>query len=101
MSRIDTLSDLTVMHKMIYVEFLCFLSRVAHNVYETTKYSKLGLHLKVDLIFTKLFDTYQLVKTFSFKDELENIEIEESSDEDASDDATSNSSDHVASSGSS
>lgn len=60
MSRIDTLSDLSVMHKMIYVEFLCFISRVSHFAYEETKYHKLGLHLKIDLFLTKLFDPYQI-----------------------------------------
>jgi hypothetical protein len=50
MSRIDTLSDLTVMQQMKYVEFLVFICRVAHEIYLGTKQEDLGLHLKIDAV---------------------------------------------------
>jgi len=37
MTRIDTLSDLSVMQQMRYVELLCFISRIAHEIYKGSK----------------------------------------------------------------
>ena len=37
MSRIDTLSDLSALQQMKYVEFIVFIARVSHEVYKNTK----------------------------------------------------------------
>ena len=79
-TRIDTLSNLEVMQKMIYIEFVCFLARLAHEVYAGTKQEDWGLHLKVDSILTPIFEEYGEQKIFSFAGE--EGEDEEDSDED-------------------
>ena len=38
MSRPDTLSDLTVLQQMKYVEFIVFIARVAHENFQGTKF---------------------------------------------------------------
>ena len=37
MSRIDTMSDMSVLQQMKYIEFLVFICRVSHEVYLGTK----------------------------------------------------------------
>jgi hypothetical protein len=73
MSRIDTLSDMSALQQMKYVEFLVFISRVSHEVYMKTKQEHQGLHTKIDNVLTKLLETAFLTKTFTFKaaDEVE------------------------------
>lgn len=80
MTRIDTLSDLSVMQKMIYVEFLCFFARIAHQLYEGTKQEGQGLHIKIDMLMTPIFDAYQQSKQFSFK--VEGGDADEDNDDD-------------------
>lgn len=80
-TRIDTLTDLSVMQQMKHVEFICWISRLAHEVYLETKLNKLGLHLKVDLLLTKIFEKHGLTKNFSFKEELGDIEVSEDEEE--------------------
>lgn len=48
MSRIDTMSDMSVLQQMKYVEFLVFICRVAHEVYIGRPEEHIGLHLKID-----------------------------------------------------
>jgi len=67
MTRIDTLSDLSIMQQMRYVEFLCFIARIAHQIYDGTKQESQGLHIKIDMIMTPLFDAFQQTKLFTFK----------------------------------
>ena len=69
MSRIDTLSDLSSLQQMKYVEFLVFIARVSHEVYIKTKQEHLGLHLKIDAVLGKLLESQYLTKTFTFKAE--------------------------------
>lgn len=56
MSRIDTMSDMTVLQQMKYVEFLVFICRVAHEIFIGTKQEHLGLHLKIDEVLDPLLD---------------------------------------------
>lgn len=67
MSRIDTMSDMSVLQQMKYVEFLVFICRVAHEVYIGTKQEAIGLHLKIDAVLDPLLDYVGLKKLFSFK----------------------------------
>ena len=82
MTRIDTLSDLSVMQQMKYVEFLCFISRIAHELYKGTKQESIGLHFKIDAIMTPIFDAYNEHKLFSFKEGAEEGEEGEDDDDD-------------------
>ena len=69
MSRIDTMSDMSVLQQMKYVEFLVFICRVAHEVYIGTKQEPIGLHLKIDAVLDPLLEYVGLKKLFSFKTE--------------------------------
>ena len=54
---------------MRYVEFLVFISRVAHEIYIGTNKQHKGLHLKIDAILKPLLNLVGEVKTFSLKKE--------------------------------
>ena len=82
MSRIDTLSDLSALQQMKYVEFLVFIARISHEVYKGTKQESQLLHLKIDKCLTPLLGYVQLEKQFSFKAEEEEGGDLEGSDED-------------------
>ena len=51
---------------MKFVEFLVFISRVAHEVYKGTRKESLLLHLKVDRVLAPILDTEGLTKIFSY-----------------------------------
>ena len=84
MSRIDTLSDLSALQQMKYVEFIVFIARISFEIFQGTKNESLLLHLKIDKILGPLLGIppLYLAKLFTFKEELE--EDEESSDGDSS-----------------
>lgn len=87
MSRIDTLSDLSVMQQMRYVELICFVPRLAHEVYQEGKNVDAPLHLKIDMLTNQIFEAYNEQKLFSFKDE--GLEDSSSSGEGEDDDSGS------------
>ena len=76
MSRIDTLSDLSSMQQMRWVEFLVFISRFAHEIFKGTKKESKGLHLKVDAVLGPLLDIVQLTKMFELKEEWDSSDDE-------------------------
>ena len=53
---------------MKYVEFICFLSRIAHELYKGTKQENLALHNKIDQAINPLFDAYNEHKLFTFRE---------------------------------
>jgi len=84
-TRLDTLSDLSVMKKMNYVELLCFISRIAHEIFKESKQENLGLHLKIDQILTPIFAEYKITKLFTFKEEADGEGVGDDSESDGSD----------------
>mmetsp|Transcript_25236 Transcript_25236/g.39053 ORF Transcript_25236/g.39053 Transcript_25236/m.39053 type:complete len:270 (-) Transcript_25236:87-896(-) len=85
MSKIDTLSDLSALQQMKYVEFLVFIARISHEVFKGTKKEKKGLHLKIDKLLEPLLDTVYTSRIFSFKEESEDEEEEVEDDDDDDD----------------
>ena len=87
MSKIDTLSDLSALQQMRYIEFLVFIARVSHEVYKGTKQEhKLALHQKIDACLGPLLGTADCNKMFSFKQDQESDEDESGLDVGLSDD---------------
>ena len=77
MTRVDTMSDLSVLQQMKYVEFIVFIARLAYEIYRDTKQEGIGLHLKCDKTLPPLLETVGATIVFSFK---EDDADEESSD---------------------
>ena len=61
MSRVDTLSDITTIFQMSFVEFLVFLCRVAHEVYIGTAEEEQPLQVKLDAVLKKVLESVGLV----------------------------------------
>ena len=89
MSRVDTLSDLSILQQMKYVEFIVFIARIAHEVFIGTKNEGMNLLNKYDKILQPLLDTVGVQQIFKVVDE--DAGDSESSEED-NDDSNSNSS---------
>lgn len=66
MSRVDTMKDPKMAKQMRYVEFLVFVARVAHEIYNGTKQEGMELQDKIESILDPLLETAGLVKIFSF-----------------------------------
>ena len=69
MTRVDTMSDLSVLQQMKYVEFIVFIARLAYEIYKDTKQEGIGLHLKCDKTLPPLLDTVNATIVFSFKED--------------------------------
>ena len=82
MSKIDTMSDMTVLQQMKYVEFLVFICRVSHEIYIGTKQEDIGLHLKIDAVLDPLLSQIGMKKQFTFKVEEEEKGSNSSDDDD-------------------
>jgi len=74
MSKIDTMSDLSSLEQMKYVEFLVFISRVSHEIYKTHAKHYWGCHLKIDRVLDAILGTQYMTKMWGFKDEFEEEE---------------------------
>lgn len=57
MSKIDTMSDLSSLEQMKYVEFLVFISRVSFEIYKTHPKHYWGCHLKIDRVLDAILGT--------------------------------------------
>ena len=77
MSKIDTMSDLSSLEQMKYVEFLVFISRVSHEIYKTHAKHYWGCHLKIDRILDAILATQNMTKMWGFKDEFKEEEAPE------------------------
>jgi len=88
MTRVDTMSDLSVLQQMKYVEFIVFIARLSYEIYKGTKQEGIGLHLKSDKVLPPLLDTVNAAIVFSFK---EDDADEESSDSGSDSNSNSNS----------
>lgn len=66
MSRVDTMKDLKMAKQMRYVEFLIFIARIAHEIYQNTKQEEMELADKIESILDPVLETASLVKIFSF-----------------------------------
>lgn len=67
MPHVDAINNPEFPGRMVYVEFLEFLGRIAFEVFrDHDKMKDEPLHLKIDALFTKLFKSIRVNKAFSF-----------------------------------
>ena len=75
MTILDTISDRERNNKMMYVEFLVFLCRIAHEHYESTPYKSELNYLKLDHLMPTILSVFNLTPMFLFDEKFE-IETE-------------------------
>ena len=65
-SRVDTLSDLSINKRLRYVEFLVLIGRISHEIYKHVYGNELPLHLEINEILPVLLKTEGLKMIFQF-----------------------------------
>ena len=75
MTILDTISDRERNNKMMFVEFLVFLCRIAHEHYESTPYKGELNYLKLDHLMPAILNVFNLTPAFLFNEKFE-IEAE-------------------------
>ena len=68
-SRIDTLSDITINKKLRYVEFLVLVGRISHEIYKQAFGKEYPLHFEINEILPVLLRTEGLKMIFEFSRE--------------------------------
>lgn len=67
MPHMDAINNPEFPSRMVFVEFLEFLGRIAFEIFrDHDKMRDEPLHLKIDALFTKLFKIVKYPKSFSF-----------------------------------
>lgn len=71
MTVLDTLSERERNNKMVYVEFLVFLCRIAQEHYSSTPYKDELLYLKLDHLLPAILNAFNLTPAFLFNQTFE------------------------------
>ena len=67
MIHVDAINNPEFPYRMVFVEFLEFIGRIAFEVFKDhEKMKNEPLHLKIDALFTKMFKVVKFQKAFTF-----------------------------------
>jgi len=66
MSTLDTVKDPTGPVRLSFPEFLEFIGRISHEFFKDTPFLDEPLHIKIDMVLTRLFHLVRYTKVFTY-----------------------------------